>query len=97
MILRFSKSKQSIQTVQHDLYIKMCFEIKFYIFFKKNLLFIKYFTKVLFLDDFGPLKNNSFVKYLMNIKKIQKNVKFDLKTHFNVEVMLNALDRLFGL
>ena len=32
LILQFSKSKQSIQTVQHDIYIKMCLEIKFYIF-----------------------------------------------------------------
>ena len=32
LILWFSKSKQSIQTVQHDLYIKMCLQIKFYIF-----------------------------------------------------------------
>ena len=61
------------------------------------LLFIKYFTKLLFLDNFGPLKNNSFVKYLINSKKIQKNVKFDLKAHFNIESMLNGLDRLFGL
>ena len=30
----FSKSKQSIQTVQHDGYVKMCLQIKFYIFFE---------------------------------------------------------------
>ena len=60
---------------------------------------MKYFTKLLFLDNSEPLKNNSFVKYLIIIivKKIQKNLKFDLEAHFNVETMLNGLDRLFGL
>ena len=91
-VLRFLKFKQSIQTVQHDLYTKICFETKFYIFFEFFLLFFKYFTKLLFLDNSGPLKNNSFVKYLINSKKFKKVVKFDLKAHFNIEIMLNGLD-----
>ena len=68
-----------------------------FIFFGIFLLFIKYFTKLLFLDNSGPLKNNSFVKYLINSKKIQKNIKFGLLAHFNMELMLNGSDRLFEL
>ena len=41
--------------------------------------------------------NNDFVKYLINSKKIQINIKFDLKAHFNIFIMLNGLDRLIGL
>ena len=40
---------------------------------------------------------SDFVKYLINSKKIQKNVKFDLQAHFNISNKLNGLDRLFGL
>ena len=40
---------------------------------------------------------NYFVKYLINSKKIQKNVKFDLQAHFNISIMLNILDRLFEI
>ena len=46
-----------------------------FIFFEICLLFIKYFTKLLLLDNSGPLKNNSFVKYLINSKTIQKKYK----------------------
>ena len=42
------------------------------------------------LVKFRPL---NFVPILINSKKIQKNVKFDLETHFIVEIMLNGLDR----
>ena len=68
----------------------------FFLFF---LLIIKYFTKLLFLDNSEPLKNNSFVKYLINSKKNKKKCKFDLKAHFTIdrEIMLNGLDRLFRL
>ena len=76
----------------------MCLEIKFYILFHFFCLFIKYFTKPLFLDNFGPLKNNSFVKYLIKSKKkLKKNVKFDLEVHFNIDIILNDLDQIFGL
>ena len=64
-------------------------------FFLKLLVFIKYFTKLLFLDNFGSLKNNNYVKYLINNKKIQKNIKFDVQAHFNIDIVLNGLDRLF--
>ena len=40
---------------------------------------------------------SDFVKYLINSKKIQKNVKFDLQVTINIFIILNGLDRLFGL
>ena len=40
---------------------------------------------------------SDFVKYLINSKKIQKNVKFDLQVTLNISIILNGLDRLFGL
>ena len=39
---------------------------------------------------------SDFVKYLINSKKIPKNVKFGLQAHFNISNNLNGLDRLFG-
>ena len=42
-------------------------------------------------------KYSDFVKYLINSKKIPKNVKFDLQAHFIISIMLNRLDRLFEL
>ena len=66
-------------------------------FFWIFLLFIKYFTKLLFFSGPELSRNSSFVKYLINSKQIQKNVKFDLQAHFNIKIMLNGLDRLFGL
>ena len=42
-------------------------------------------------------KYSDFVKYLINSKKIPKNIKFDLQAHFNIFNNLNGLDRLFGL
>ena len=38
---------------------------------------------------------NNFVKYLINSKKIQKNVKFGLQAHINMENKMNGSDRLF--
>ena len=38
-----------------------------------------------------------FVKYLINSKKIPKNVKFGLQAHFNMEIMLSGSDRCFEL
>ena len=35
-------------------------------------------------------ENNDFVKYLINSKNIQRNVKFG--AHFNMDIMLNSLD-----
>ena len=35
---------------------------------------------------------SDFVKYLINSKKIQKNIKFDLQAHFNIFIKLNGLD-----
>ena len=67
----------------------MCLKIKFDIILN-FLLFIKYFTKLLFLDTYGPLKNNRFVKYLINSKKIKKNIKFHLQAHFNISIILNV-------
>ena len=40
---------------------------------------------------------SDFVKYLINSKKIPKNVKFDLQVTCNISIILNGLDRLFGL
>ena len=40
---------------------------------------------------------NDFVKYLINSKKIQKNIKFDLQVTLNISIILNGLDRLFEL
>ena len=60
----FLKSKRSIQTVQHDGYIKMCLQVKFYIFFELFLLIIKMGTKIQWSEY------NDFVKYLINSKKI---------------------------
>ena len=31
-----------------------------------------------------------FVPILINSKQIQKNIKFDLQVHFNMEIMLNS-------
>ena len=66
-------------------------------FFWIFLLFIKYFTKLLFFSGPELSKNSSFVKYLINSKKNSKYVKFDLQAYFNIEIMLNGLNRLFGL
>ena len=38
---------------------------------------------------------NNFVKYLINSKKIQKNVKFGLQAHINIENKMNGSDRPF--
>ena len=81
----FSKFKQSIQTIQHDGYVKMCLQIKFYIFLI-FILFIKMGTKIQWSEYID------FVKYLINSKKIRKNIKFDLQAHFNITIMLNGLD-----
>ena len=58
IIISVSKFKQSIRTAQHDLHVKMCLEIKFYIFWKWFTIFIDRYncTKSLFLD-----RNNDFV------------------------------------
>ena len=49
--------------------------------------------------DFTVLCNhrwiNNFVKYLINNKKIQKNVKFGLQAHINMENKMNGSDRPF--
>ena len=47
-VLQFSKSKQSIKTVQHDLYIKICLEIKFYIFFYFFTIYQVFYKTVVF-------------------------------------------------
>ena len=31
---------------------------------------------------------SDFVKYLINSKKIQKNIKFDMQAHFNIYIIL---------
>ena len=38
---------------------------------------------------------NNFVKYLINSKKILKNVKFGLQAHINMENKINGSDRPF--
>ena len=60
-------------------------------FFWIFLLFIKMGTKI------QRSEYSNFVKYLINSKKIPKNVKFDLQAHFNIFNNLNGLDRPFGL
>ena len=40
---------------------------------------------------------SDFVKYLINSKKIQKNVKFDFQVTLNILIILNGLDRPFGV
>ena len=54
-------------------------------------------TKLLFSDSFGVLKNNNFVSILINNKKILKKCKILSQAHFNIEIMLNSLNRLFEL
>ena len=87
----FTKSKQLIQTVQLVGYVKMCLQIKFYIFL--NFFWV-------YSDGY---KNSMvwiwlvFVPILINSKKIPKNVKFGLQAHFNMEITSNGLDRSFGL
>ena len=49
------------------------------------------------VQKFNGLNIAIFVKYLINSKKIQKNVKFDLQVTLNISIILNGLDRLFGL
>ena len=66
-------------------------------FFWIFLLFIKYFTKLLFFGGPELSKNSSFVKYLINSKKFKKIVKFNLQADFITDYMLNGLDRMFGL
>ena len=39
---------------------------------------------------FNGLNLIVFVPILINSKQIQKNVKFDLQVHFNMEIMLNG-------
>ena len=60
-------------------------------FFDFFLLFIKMGTKI------QQSEYSNFVKYLINSKKIPKNVKFDLQVTLNISIILNGLDRLFGL
>ena len=64
--LKFLKFKQLIQTVQHDLHIKMCLETKFTFFLIFYYLLIKMGTKIQWPE------NNDFVKYLINSKKFTK-------------------------
>ena len=40
---------------------------------------------------------SDFQSGLINSKKISKNVKFGLQAHFNIEITLSGLDRLFEL
>ena len=44
---------------------------------------------------FFIIKNRDFQKSFKNSKKISKNVKFGLQTHFNIEITLNGLDSSF--
>ena len=53
-----------------------------FIFFGIFLLFIKMGTKM------ERSKYSDFVKYLINSKKIQKNIKFDMQAHFNIYIIL---------
>ena len=39
---------------------------------------------------------SDFQSGLINSKKIQKNVKFGLQAHINMENKMNGLDRSFG-
>ena len=57
-------------------------------------LFYYLLRRVQKLVKFRPL---NFVPILINSKTIPKNVKFDLETHFIVEITSNGLDRQFGL
>ena len=55
------------------------------------------FFKSLFFMVHNPSKNNDFLPIKKIVKKSQKNVKFDLQVHFNIEIMLSGLNRLFRL
>ena len=59
-------------------------------FFWIFLLFIKMGTK------FNGLNLIFFVPILINSKQIQKNVKFGLQAHINMENKMNGSDRPFG-
>ena len=51
-----------------------------------------------FIDTkFNGLNLIFFVPILINSKKIQKNVKFGIQAHINMENKMNGSDRLFGL
>ena len=61
------------------------------------LLFFKIGRKPLFLNLFRTIKNSDFEIFRRNIKKFQKNVKFSLQAHFNINILLSGSDQLFGL
>ena len=88
-IFLFSKFKQSIRPFNIISILKCTWSSNF-TFFWIGLPFIKYFTKLLFFSGPELSKNSSFVKYLINSKQIQKNVKFYFQVHFNMEIMLNC-------
>ena len=79
----------------------MCLETKFYIFLN---FFTIYEATLKIVDptvtsDFTVLLShrwiNDFQSGLINSKKIQKNVKFGIQTHINMENRMNGSDRLF--
>ena len=67
------------------------------IYFLNYLLFIYNFLKSLFFNGAELSKNINFIHILINTRKIPKNIKFDLQAYFNMEIILNGSDRLFGL
>jgi len=54
------------------------------------LQFSNFFYYLLrWVQKFNDLNIDSdFVKYLINSKKIQKNIKFDMQAHFNIYIIL---------
>ena len=66
-----------------------------FIFFFFFLLFLDRY-KIIVLDGLELSENNNFCTYLKSSKKNSKNIKFGFQTYFNMKIMLNGSDRLFG-
>ena len=87
IIFAISKFKQLIQTIQHDLHIRMCLKTKF----KKKIFFFNIYWdvyKIVVFRQFWIIEKQWFSKILKNIvSNFPKNVKCVLWAHFNMEIM----------
>ena len=74
--------------------ILMCLETKFYIFWKLFTIFLDLLKIAVFQTNLDHKKTTIFNKSKKIVKKFQKNVKFGLQTHINIENKMNGSDRL---
>jgi hypothetical protein len=65
-------------------------------FFEFFLLFFTV-SRIFFFYGSESYKSIDFLPILKKVKKIEKNVKFGLQARFNMDIILNGSDRLFGL